>query len=234
MTIYLGKVSCDLHKCASRVRVSIPGIDNISLSVKATLGGFKRNRFVKGLVVEVEQCKHDGRRFRVTTVYDPTVLKKPVEDAEAFGRQQCGDQNWKKDCTPLMSKEEKVRFYIGPKYFEHHEMEGILSRTLNVTPDECNRIARRGAGLTVIATTDQFARFLIDRNLNGVKNGFMDLNPKLIKPEPAPDAYQWLADSAGITRNQAKRVALALCYSGPQNIMDRVKPDPQMVDVSGR
>lgn len=222
MTIYLGKVSYDLHKSASRVRVSIPGTDDIPLSVKASLNYFPREAFVKGTVVEVEQCQHDGRRFRVTQVFDEFTAVNFNVNAP--------------DAKALNKGEEKVKFYLGSKYFENHKMKDILRRAFNLSHNEYHKVIRRGS-VHIICTTDQFARFLIDRNLNGIKNGFMDLNPRLIRPEPKPDAYQILADTVGITRDQAKKVALAISYSHG-DLEDRL-PHKQglswaVVDVSNR
>jgi hypothetical protein len=207
--------------------VSVFGTDGIPLSVKASLNDYPRKLFKKDVAVEVEQCKHDGRKFRVTQVFD--AVKKPVviecnfqvqcKSPEDFRRQQAGT--------------ERVKFYIGPRYFEHPEMKNVLSRTLGIRSGEFAGARHCDAGLSVICTTDQFARFLIDRNLNGIKNGFMDLAPRLIRTEK-PNAYDLLAEVAGITHDQAKKVALALCYSGPKDIMERIKFDPRVVDVSAR
>lgn len=218
MTLYLGKVTCDMHPCASRVRVQIEGTDGIPLSVKASLNNYPRPLFKKGVAVEVEQANHDGRVFRVTQVLEPVrksvhlQVEVHVADAKAF----------KKDCTPLMSKEKKVRFYLCSNYFNHPDLHKVLNRTMGITFQEFQRTKRNDRGMTFICTTDQFARFLIERNLNGIKNGFMDLSAKLITPEAKPDAYAALAKKAGITRKQAKLVALAMGYETEGAFRSRV------------
>jgi len=247
MTIYLGKVSCDLHTYASRIRVQIDGTDGISLSVKASLNDFPRHLFKKDLVVEVEQCKQDGRRFRVTQVF--AVVKKPIAvecnfhvrtpDAETSRKEQVNITP--SSYTGRAMSHDRVRFYLNSKYFDHPELGGVLSRVFNFRPGEFSGIRHQGTGVRFICTTDQFARFLIERNLNGIKNGFMDLGAKLIRSTPPPDAYDLLAKAVGITRDQAKRVALALCYGSPSEIMERIKTDPHTprdyareIDVSDR
>jgi hypothetical protein len=232
MTTLFGKVSCDLNQCASRVRVNIPGTDDIPLSVKASLNNYPRVLFKKGVAVEVEQCKHDGRKFRVTQVFEAVrksvhlQFKITVPDADAFKKEEIV---------------EKVRFYLCSNYFNHPDLHDVLNRTLGITFQEFQRSKRNDRGMTFICTTDQFARFLIERNLNGIKNGFMDLSAKLIRPTPPPNAYDLLAKTAGITHDQAKRVALALCYGSPSEIMERIKTDPHTprdyaceIDVSDR
>ncbi len=210
MNTYLGKVSCDLHKCASRVRVQIDGTDGIPLAVKASLNSYPHTLFKKGVAVEVKQSKHDGRVFIVTQVFEP-VRKSAhvvfrVRNAGVFKKEQC---------DLLNSKEgEKVRFYLCSNYFNHPDLHDVLNRTLGVTFQEFQRAKRDDKGMTFLCTPDQFARFLIERNRNGIKNGFMDLSAKLVRPEKKPDAYQMLADAVGMTREQAKATALALGYSG--------------------
>jgi len=237
MTLYLGKVSCDLHKCASRVRISCPGTHGIPLSVKASLNNYPRHLFKKDVTVEVEQCKHDGRKFRVTRVFETmkkpvnVVLKIGIPDAEMFKRLQAQAFVAKKKKDQPM---EKVKFYLNANYFDHPEMKNVLNRTLGILFGELAGVRYHNRGLTLICTTDQFARFLIDRNLNGIKNGFMDLNAKLVRPEPKPDAYQTLADAAGVTRDQAKKMTLALFYSSEAQLLDRMESKSSQVDVSDR
>ena len=101
---------------------------------------------------------------------------------------------------------------------------------IDTTLDSFKYAKKRQRGITVLCTTDQFTRFLILRNQNGIKNGFMDLNPKLVQPSnttPEDNAYDILAKAAGVTRKQAKLVALAISYSA-HDIMQKVKMDPHV------
>ena len=214
MITMIGEVTSDLHPCATYVRVNIPQHHGIPLALKVTREGFDRHLFNKGRIVEVrESCARDRRRFRVTRVFDdvkPPVnltFKITVPDADAF----------KKEETV-----EKVQFYLNSKYFENPELLGVLGRVFKVTHEEYRVTFNAGSGLTFICTTDQFARFLIERNLNGIKNGFMDLNAKLIRSEPKADAYALLAKEVGITREVAKSVALAMGYNTESAFRSRV------------
>ncbi len=151
-------------------------------------------------------------------------IRVECENVEDFGRQQAalargyGVKNWKEKSV------EKIKFYLNSNYFDHPQLKGVLFQTFNIRPSEFSKIEGRSVGVTFICTTDQFAKFLIERNLNGIKNGFMDLGAKLIQGIPKHlDAYRMLADSAGITRDEAKRVALALCYKGPEDILEQIK-----------
>lgn len=236
MTLYFGTVSCDLlRSCSSRARVSIPGTDGISLSVKASLNNYPRRLFKKGVTVEVEQNLCDRRKFRVTQVFE--AVEKPVAVSCNFSvRVPCpADLGYgrKKDM-------EKVKFYLNSNYFDHPALFGVLSRVFNVTHKEYQMALGGGTGLTFICTTDQFTKFLIERNQNGIKNGFMDLGAKLVRPEPELDAYQALADIVGITRDQAKKVSLALLHGGGadevRRRMDHQTPrdHARVMDVSDR
>lgn len=214
MITMIGEVFYDLHPSATYVRVSIPQHSGISLALKVTRGDFDRYLFKKGRIVEVqESCKRDHRRFIITRVFDEAKVpvnvsfKITVPNADALVKEKTV---------------EKVKFYLNSKYFENPELLGVLGRVFNMTHEEYRVTFNQGTGLTFICTTDQFARFLIDRNLNGIKNGFMDLNAKLIHSEPKPDAYAILAKEVGITREQAKLVSLAMGYKTEGAFRSRV------------
>ena len=232
MTSLIGSVSW-MHPRSTRVQVDIPGRDGIPLSIKAHFDGFDRHLFCKGRVVEVrESNRHDRRCFMINRVFDevkPIVvcnLKISVPNADALRKEKPMD---------------KVKFYLNSNYFDHPELKGVLSRVFKFRPGEFSGTRCQGTGVTFVCTTDQFARFLIERNQNGIKNGFMDLGAKLVRPTSPPNAYDLLAKAAGITHDQAKRVALALCYGSPTEIMERIKADSHtpkdhahQIDVSDR
>jgi hypothetical protein len=231
----IGTVTWPPNNQACYVRVNLSDWrGGIPLAIKATFSDFDRRDIKKGDVVEVERNDpRDARRFRVLRLMKAVEPKKPIH----ITTKTCGavdTMDLVNLTTELKEKTmEKVKFYLNSNYFSHPEMKGVLNRAFGLRPGEFAGIRCRGIGITLLCTTDQFARFLIYRNLSGIKNGFMDLSPRLVQPEQ-PDAYKKLAKIAGITREQAKRVALALCYSGPQDIMDRIKPSPHVVDVADR
>jgi hypothetical protein len=227
----IGEVSYDLSPAATYVRVSIPDYDGIPMAIKATREGFDRYLFSKGRIVEVRQSRRESdlRRFAISRVFEDhksvTVCGSNVETALARGY----------GGKPM----EKVKFYLNSNYFDHPNMKNVMIRTLNIRAGEFLGTRDQGTGLTIICTTDQFARFLIERNQNGIKNGFMDLGATLIHSKSPPDAYERLAKIVGITRDQAKKVALALCYSGADEIMRRMGPHTprdcaREIDVSDR
>ena len=134
-----------------------------------------------------------------------------------------------------MSKD-RVRFYIREQYFSTQakrlNMAGVMAKAFGL-PKMGASDWLRGNGVWVTCRPSQFARFMIYRNDANIVNGFMDLRAELIKVDTR-NAYDLLAEIAGITHDQAKRVSLALCYSGPQDILDRITPDSQVreLDVS--
>lgn len=66
----LGKVSRDYHQSSTWVKVSVPQIDGIPLSLKAHRGKFAKELFVKDRTVEITlSCKHSTYRYSVTEVY---------------------------------------------------------------------------------------------------------------------------------------------------------------------
>lgn len=204
----IGIVSWSPNHQACYVRVSIPNWKtDVPLSVKATFSDFNWRDIKKGDVVEVERSDpRDARHFRVLRLLKVVEPKEPVP--VNFTIAVPNAETFKKEKTV-----EKVKFYLNSKYFKNPELPGVLARVFNVTHEEYRVTFNQGTGFTFICTTDQFARFLIDRNLNGIKNGFMDLNAKLIRSDPEPDAYATLAKKVGITREQTKLVSLALGYS---------------------
>lgn len=186
MTLYLGTVSCDLHSMASRVRVSIPGTDEIPISVKAVIGNYPRHLFKRNVTVEVERSKADGRLFRVTRVFEamkkPIVVKPSVVtfDIRVKSAEEFGARVYKDDKT--------VRFWLGRRYFDDcvlgNRMRDVLRKTLNMNNLEVNR-ATTERGCWVICRESQFARFLIERNVRGLPNLFQELRVEYHK-EAAP------------------------------------------------
>lgn len=248
MTTYLGKVSYDLYKHATRVRVNIPGTDGIPLSVKAIIGNHSRNLFTKGRAVEVEQAQHDGRLFRVTKVF--AALDNSVEitcnfhvrvpNADAFKKDNTmtyGTKNWQGNMSY-----DRVRFFLSDCYYnsgcKRDAMRAVLNKAFGLSCDHSAQyMASTYGGFYIICRPSQFARFMVYRNEAGQKNGFMDLQVKLFTPEPPKDVYTLLAEKAGITRDQAKRATHALCFSGRSEVEERMgdnacNDEPSEIDVS--
>lgn len=222
MTVYLGKVSCDLHKCASRVRVQIEGTDGIPLSVKASLNNYPRVLFKKGVAVEVEQANHDGRVFHVTQVLEPVRksvhlnFQITVPNANAFKRNQ--------------TMENRVRFFIGCKYLQNNAIYSVMRNALGLDDSVARELYRRATdGFWVICREEQFARFMVYRNNAGVPNGFMDLRATII--QAVGDVYERIASAAGVDRGAVKKVLLALNYDRV-TVEERLEMRTAEVDVS--
>ncbi len=210
MTLYLGTVSCDLHKCAACVRVSIPGTDGIPLSVKAVLGNYPRHLFKRNVTVEVEQAQHDGRMFRVTRVFE--AMKKPVTIARNFNIPVPDAETLKKEQAMAMSKD-RVRFYIGHRYFDQtRELCTILRKAFDMSTSESEKLINSGEGFWITCRPSQFARFMIYRNAAGITNGFMDLKAELINAPNDENYYSILSRQLDIPRSTVKKVVLALGY----------------------
>ena len=180
MTIHLGKVSCDLHDRASRVRVQIEGTHGTPLSVKASLNNYPRSLFKKGVAVEVEQSRCDGRKFRVTQVFEPVrksvhlQFNVPVPDAEAFRAR-------------VYREDRAVRFWISSRYANDPTMADVMCRVLvsamGMKENEVNALMTVDIrGFWVICRESQFARFLIMRNEEGLPNLFQDLRADYYTP----------------------------------------------------
>ena len=167
MTVYLGTVWCDLHNQASRVRVHINGTDGIPLSVKASLNNYPRPLFKKGVAVEVEQAKHDGRVFRVTQVFEPVRKSVHVQ-------------------VKVSKADKTVRFWISSRYSNalaaQLAMGRVLVKVLSMKEDEANALLLTGQGFWIICRESQFARFLIKRNEEGLPNLFQDLRVDYYMP----------------------------------------------------
>lgn len=130
---------------------------------------------------------------------------------------------------------DRVRFWIDYRYFQQRGMYDVLKKAFDLSEHRARK-AQTGPyeGFWIVCRPSQFARFMIYRNEAGIKNGFMDLKADLFVPEK-PNYYTMLADIAGITHDQAKRVALALCFSGGDDIGQRLARDhgkAAEVDVS--
>lgn len=225
MTTYLGTVSCDLHKCASRVRVSISRLGAIPLAVKASLNNFPRNMFLKGTTVEVEQCSHDGRKFRVTKVFEALDPTKEVnvnvsfnisaENAEAFRKGQTMPSSF----TGKAMSHDRVRFFLNECYYntgcKKDAMRNILKRAFDLGQGHSPAyMAGSYGGFYIICRPSQFARFMIYRNEAGQKNGFMDLQAKLYQPKPPRSPFDDLAEKTGVKIGDVMAVAGALNLSG--------------------
>lgn len=172
-SLMLGRVSCDMHRCATYARINVPAWDGgPHLSIKATITGFTKNQFTKGTVVEVERNPVDGRRFRVTTVF---------QDAD----EECP---WGDVCEP---DDKIVRFWLGRRYFDDVEMgnrmRDVLRDALGFNNIEANR-ATTEKGCWVTCRESQFARFLIERNMRCLPNLFQELRVEYhSKPKPSPE-----------------------------------------------
>lgn len=116
-------------------------------------------------------------------------------------------------------------------------MRSVLAQAFGMTGHQSGQYMTGAyGGFFIVCRPSQFARFLIFRNEAGIKNGFMDLQATLYVPEPPRDIYTILAEKAGITRDQAKRGALALGFSGRRALEDQmgetVCDGPPEIDVS--
>ncbi len=230
MTNMIGKVSCDLHDRASRVRVQIDGTDGIPLSVKASLNNYPRSLFKKGVAVEVKHYGDDGRQFLVTQVFEPVRksvhLKFDIEvrDADEFKRNQ-NMQYVSKDC---------VRFFIGPRYFDRRlPLANVLAKAFYLSLKETNELIDGGDGFWVTCRQAQFARFMIYRNEAGITNGFMDLQAGLIDSPAETDYYAELSERFDIPRQSVKLVVQALGYDHDWVAVQLSKrPTCREVDVS--
>ncbi len=233
MTLYLGKVSCDLQKFVSRVRVTITGAVHGHLSVKADLNDFSQTLFVEGRIVEVERCgaaqeRVSGVGFRVIRVFDE--LEK--EEYVSPGGNPCSEVSLKEEEVCIMStntmSHDRIRFFISSSSYYNTQrqrdcLRSVLEKAFDMSPCLSEKyMAQNYGGFFVVCRPSQFARFMIFRDAAGLKNGFIDLQANLYVPEPPKDIYTILAEKAGITRDQAKRGALALGFSGRRALEERM------------
>lgn len=162
-----GEVSCDLHRCATYVRVSVPNPQgNCPMSIKATREGFARDLFKKGTVVEVEWSNHDGRRFRIVQVF---------ERIGSFAKEcPC-------NCPEIV--EDRVSIYLSSRYWtedwQRQRFGKVLMRAFDMRHHEAANLMD-GGGFTVVCTATQFAKFMYERNEAGLVNGFLDLRMTLV------------------------------------------------------
>lgn len=143
-----------------------------------------------------------------------------TKDAEAFGKEQAMTH------SNTMSHD-RVRFFISDSYYKNVHQQGVLRDVLKKafglgTASSTQCMSGCCGGFYVVCRPSQFARFLIFRNDAGIKNGFVDLQAKLYVPAPPKDGYTLLAEKIGITRDQAKRAALALHFSDCHEVEERV------------
>ena len=129
--------------------------------------------------------------------------------------------------------EERVRFWLGSRYFQgvtdYDRLIDVLDKSFG-QEFPFPRDVIKGEGFWVICRPDQFARFMIFRNAAGITNGFMDLKAELLQPEK--DLYTRISDNTGVPRRQVKKVLLSLDYSGV-SVADQVEARQREVDVSG-
>ncbi len=197
----LGKVSCVPNKQACYVRVSLPQDDGLPLSIKATFTGFNRTSLEKNTWVEVERSDaRDARRYRVLRFFNDVVG--PVKPkVEALGYSEA------RNCAfdPPQGKttaDDRVKFYLGGQYLAEgrtfKKIQGILWSAFGLcAADTHSWMVKRSfsqpsyaqQGKWILCRPDQFARFLIHRNDQGIQNGFKDLQPKLGPVEPEKDVY---------------------------------------------
>lgn len=166
MTKLFGRVSWDMSRAACYVRVNVPQYDGIPLSVKATMGGFSRNQFTKGTVVEIEPA--GGCKYRIVRVF---------VDSDEYDDVCRGDYCDDERDTRM------VRFFLGKRYFKddytRRLMLDILTKSLGMTNREAHG-ATASYGTWIVCRLDQFARFLIVRDRLGIVNGFQDLRVEYV------------------------------------------------------
>lgn len=188
---YLGKVQRSLHPACSYVRVSVSREgERVLLSVKATFSNFRFSDFKRGDWVEMVRDPNDATRYSVVRLLkerSPTVKEEKV--------------------VPV--KEEKIRFFLGCRYYDHPRLPYVLNKAFGTN---AKSIHGTEGGLWIVCRPDQFAKFMIYRNEAGITNGFMDLQAKVVS-EPI-DQYTSIAELLHVDRDIVKKVALALMYSG--------------------
>lgn len=178
MDSLIGRVSYDLHRNATYIRVNVPGHDGVPLSLKVTRGVFDRSLFKKGVVVEVARSdKNDARRYHVTRVFkeEPGDIDEPEAAEECY----CPET--------FLSRTKQVRFFLGCRYFNdassRDRLIRVLASSFGIEFSEANRICR-GLGSWIICREEQFARFLINRDAAAIPNGFQDLRVSYVDREP--------------------------------------------------
>lgn len=133
---------------------------------------------------------------------------------------------------------DRVRFWLGEQYLRKNNIYPVLMKAFGLGEEEARGLYNDSCagddGFWITCRPDQFARFMIYRNKAGVRNGFMDLQATLFTPADI-DRYTQLAQIVGITRDQAKRTAIALQYTSPDDLGDRLDGGSRSgVDVSQR
>ncbi len=224
--IYLAKVSRSPSSQTVYVRLTIPQSDGIPLAIKATFRGFSPYGLPVGTMVEVKRIDPmDARRYRVISIRskENIVHRINVQDVDAFRRHQ----------AMVMSKD-RVRFFLGVKYFHERNFKKVLRQAFDIAHGEAGELMQDD-GFWIICRPSQFARFMIYRNAAGIQNGFMDLRAELVASKE-PDAYAELADITGVSREDVKKVAHAIGYSGAllSKKLRPVRRAPAEIDVGGR
>jgi hypothetical protein len=184
--------------------VGVPQDNGTTLSIKATFTGFSREDLVKYTWVELQRTdKNDARKYKVTRYFDQPVEPEVSGDCDAV--KSCvdsyGEPNWGQD--------DRVKFYLGGQYLSGSTfglVQSILWKAFGLKPYETNswevtpsysQSSYQCTGKWVICRPDQFARFLIHRDDNGIPNGFKDLKSKLVKAQPKKDCYRLVSEICG-------------------------------------
>ena len=182
------------QSCYVRVTIKSNNADFNPLAVKATFVGIDRRNLFQGAVVEVARShNHHAWSYMVTRTFkdvmevghtDPVNITQNihVDDVECFTagrRHKCGDN----PATAKWRTEEvaQVKFFIGKRYYMEKEkrlaLERVVHAALSITIAElaCITSSGRNLGFWVRCREDQFARFMIYRDQEGLPNGFQDL-----------------------------------------------------------
>ena len=164
----IGKVTRDMHRSATYVRVNVPQFDSCPLSLRASIRGFDRSQFKQGVVVEVEPWDR-GSRFKVVTVFDPVDVEDEDCRCDSEERPEF-DMRW-------------VRFFLGVRYYKEPRdrelMQRLLVNSLSMSRSEAIKVTG-SYGTWIVCRLDQFARFLIVRDRAGFVNGFADLKVEYV------------------------------------------------------
>lgn len=207
------------------VRVSIPGGHDVPLTVK-TYWHLNRGPVKVGDHVGVQftvSPRSGVSKWKIVSLVDPETRirkDKPVSNNR-------------------MSKD-RVRFFLGYQYYSNNNeilrMATVLGKAFGLDHVEAVKIMQTYTdGVWIVCRPSQFARFMIYRNEAAIKNGFMDLHAELFTAPPKKDSYTMLAEAAGVDREDAKRIVLALSHSAgwvAKNLKE-ARTAPVGIDVSG-
>ena len=218
--------------------------------MKATFSGFDRCLFPKGTLVGVREYESFGRRvYGVVSVYK----ENPHNSSTMTVIEPKKSRPVNVTCTintekPMSMSKDRVKFTLGTQYLgmcppnntKAYKALELLEKAFGIKECEAKELIRKShrlnEGITITCRPSQFARFMIYRDSLGIPNGFRDLKAELFVPEPKCDVYDRLAKIADTDRCTAKKIALALCYNGQDEIEDilgsRHRCDRPEIDVS--